>query len=78
MGKPAEFEVAGLEWFVVKYSGSLTVGATGVGRYENFRGTFAREKGRWTSEESKEAVSTPDVNYDCGTNSEECVSDDFR
>ena len=27
-------------------------------------------------EESKEAVSTPEVNYDCGTLSGECVSED--
>ena len=37
---------------------------------------FPEKSAVWASEDSKEVVSRPDVKYDWGASSEECVSED--
>ena len=59
----------------MKYSGRRTVGCTGVGTKTSEK-RLPDNYAVCTSDDIRDAVSTPDVKSDCGTSSEECVSED--
>ena len=59
----------------MKYSGRRTVGCTGVGT-KTSEERLPVKYAVCTSDDSRDAVSIPDVKLECGPSSEECVSED--